>query len=242
MSRCKVTPRTFHNYTYSKRSHFQSLRRHKDHQGESLNECDLKVYQDMLTYNFILDNFPQGAKLLEIGGGDSRSIRWLKHRYEFWNLDKLEGVGNGLTNLYDMSGFKLVCDYIGSFSEELMDGYFDGIFSISVMEHVPRDQSTMVNIRDDIQRLLKPGGYSMHCLDAVIKKTGFWIHPSLDFFYDSENIINPRICEEAIRNDPDLWGMTEAGYYKHWAGSCKNMNYESFGIPISYNLFWRKAE
>lgn len=240
--RRKVTPHNFHNFTYSKRSHFQSLCRHKDHLHENINECNLKIYQDMLAYNFILDNFPQGARLLEIGGGDSRVISWLKHRYEFWNLDKLEGVGNGVTDIPETAGFRLIRDYIGSFSEELMDGYFDGIFSVSVLEHVPTDQATMGAIRDDIQRLLKPGGLSLHCIDAVLKSTQIKIHPLVQYFYDVEEIINPFVCEEDIRNDPDLWGMSEFAYNKFWAGACKNLDYESFGIPISYNLLWRKAK
>lgn len=242
LSSRRVTSSTFHNFTYSKQSHFKSLRRHKEHQNESLNDCDLKIYQDMLTYNFILDNFPRGARLLEIGGADSRVIWWLKHHYEFWNLDKLEGVGNGLTSLPDTSGFRLVIDYIGSFSRELMDGYFDGVFSISVLEHVPTDQVTMDAIRYDIRRLLKPGGLSLHCIDVVVKKDRFKMHPLIDYLYGTEDMVNPRISDHVIRNDPDLWGMTEVGYNKNWISACKNLAYESFGIPISYNLLWRKAE
>ena len=238
----KITSQNFQNFTYSKQSHFQTLRRHKDQQSEKLNDCDLKVYQDMLVYNFILDNFPRGARLLEIGGCDSRVIRWLKHRYEFWNLDKLEGVGNGLTDISDTSGFWLVRDYTGAFSEELPDGYFDGVFSISVMEHVPTDPATLGNICADIQRLLKPGGLSLHCIDAVIKKEHIKIHPLVDYLYGSERIKNPRKSEDAIRNDSDLWGMSAAAYNRFWKSACKNLDYETFGIPFSYNLLWRKTE
>lgn len=41
----KLTPLCFHDFTYSKRSHFQSLPRHKEHQRENINNCDLKIYQ-----------------------------------------------------------------------------------------------------------------------------------------------------------------------------------------------------
>lgn len=237
-----ITPQLFHGFTYSKRSHFQSLRRHADHIGESLEKCDLKVYQDMLTYNFILQNLPRGAKLLEIGGGDSRVIRWLKDRYEFWNLDRLEGIGNGRTSLPAISGFHLVRDYIGAFSKEIPDRYFDGVFSISVLEHVPRDTISMEAIRKDMQRLLKPGGFSLHCIDIVIKKEEIQMHPLVDFLYSRENVINQRLSADIIRNDPDLWGMTEVAYNKNWISACRNLPFENFGIPISYNLLWRKAE
>ena len=139
----RVTPDNFSEFTYSRRSHFSRLQWHDSQRGENIDDCNLKVYQDMLAYNFVLDNFPEGARLLDIGGGDSRIIRWLKDRYEFWNLDKLEGLGNGLTGLDNTSGFKLVQDYIGAFSKEIPDDYFDGIFSISTLEHVPEDDATL---------------------------------------------------------------------------------------------------
>lgn len=233
-----VTPENFAGLVYSKCSHFSLLRRHESQLHHDLNNCDLKVYQDMLVYNFVLDNFPVGAKLLEIGGCDSRVISWLKHSYEFWNLDKLEGVGNGLTTITNNDGFRLVRDYIGSFSKELPDGYFDGVFSISVMEHVPKDNATMQAICRDIQRVLKPGGLSLHCFDAVIKKDGGWMHPLLDYFQGTFPIKNPLNSLQEIAADPDLWGMSRLAYEQFWHGVTK-VDYEKFGMPISCNLLWR---
>jgi hypothetical protein len=65
------------------------------YQRQTLNSCDLKVYQDLFVYSFILENIPKGARILEVGGGESRIISCLKEDYEFWNLDKLEGQGQG---------------------------------------------------------------------------------------------------------------------------------------------------
>lgn len=232
-----VTPENFASFTYSKRSHFSLLRPHESQLYYDLHNCDLKVYQDMLVYNFILDNFPEGSRLLEIGGCDSRVISWLKDRYEFWNLDKLEGVGNGLTSIAETAGFRLVRDYIGSFSTELPTEYFDGVFSISVLEHVPHDDATMQAICSDIQRVLKPGGLSLHCFDAVIKKDGGWLHPLLDYFQATFPIKNPLMPLAEIAADPDLWGMSRLAYEQYWREVTK-VEYEKFGMPISCNLLW----
>lgn len=235
-----VTPENFDQFSYSKRNHFNMLRRHESQVGSNPDDCVLKVYQDMLVYNFILDNFPAGAKLLEIGGGDSRIISWLKDRYEFWNLDKLEGVGNGLTNLADTGGFKLVQGYLGDFNEDLPGAYFDGIFSISVLEHVPGDEVTCEKICDDMQRLLKPGGLSLHCVDIVVKKEEVRKHPLLAYMYESMPVINQEIPDNAMAHDPDLWGMSKRAYDRNWLEVIK-VDYETFGIPVSYNILWCKA-
>lgn len=233
-----VTPENFDHFTYSKYSHFNMLQMHDSQFGIDLSNCDLKVYQDMLTYNFLLDNFPEGSKLLEIGGGDSRIIHWLKDHYEFWNLDKLEGIGNGVTSLNNTDGFKLVQDYIGTFSKELPDNYFDGVFSVSVLEHVPEDSAVIEAICNDIQRLLKPGGLSMHCIDRVIKGDEFRRYLLLEHIYSKVTVINPFIPVSNMLADPDLWGMSKTAYDRNWRCATK-IDYEQFGLPMSYNLIWR---
>ena len=120
-----ITPSNFSEYLYSCWSHFERFRVLPKYRKLSPNTCDLKVYQDSLVYTFILDNFSPGSRLLEIGGGESRIIESLKNQFEIWNLDKLEGIGFGPTKLWHEDGFHLVRDYIGHFSAEVPDDYFD---------------------------------------------------------------------------------------------------------------------
>lgn len=234
-----VTPENFAQFTYSRSNHFQTLRRPESQADCSPDDCVLKVYQDMLVYNFILDNFSEGAKLLEVGGGDSRIISWLKYHYEFWNLDKLEGVGNGLTSLDDTGGFRLIQGYIGDFSAELPSSYFDGIFSISVLEHVPRDNTTMQAMCEDMLRLLKPGGLSMHCIDIVVKKDVVRKHPLVEYMSANMPCANLLVSDAVMSHDPELWGMSKIAYDRNWLGVI-NVDYETFGVPVSYNCIWRK--
>ena len=118
-------------YSYSKTWHFSQFHFLPIHKNQSPATCDLKVYQDSFAYTFIRDNLLEGARILEIGGGESRTIKEIRGTYDIWNLDKLEGSGFGPKNLLDDKGFHLVKDYIGSFSPVLPDASFDLIYSIS---------------------------------------------------------------------------------------------------------------
>jgi tetratricopeptide (TPR) repeat protein len=237
-ARAQVRADDFSDYTISRVRHFTRLGLPPMHAGANIEDCDLKVYQDMLTYWFILDNFPPGARLLEIGGGNSRIIQALKGQYEFWNLDKFEGLGAGPTDASNTAGHTLVRAYIGDFSPELADNTFDGVFSISTLEHTPQDDATHGRIADDIDRILKPGGLSMHCIDVVLHRQAF-IHPLIPYLHAHRPTLNPAVPLWALRLDPDLWHMSKAAYTRQWQPITQK-TYEAFGRPASYNLVWRK--
>ena len=202
-------------------------------------ECDLKVYQDLLMFCFIKFNIPHGSKILDIGGGDSRILRYFKNVHECWNIDKLEGVGNGPTDI-DTSGFRLVHDYMGNFNDELPENYFDLVFSISTLEHVPLDdEKTYENILKDINRVLKPGGYSVHCIDVVLKEDYVWTNEIMPYFFRNVEMINQFIPLLEILKDPDLFVMSKKYYERTWQITT-GKSYEEFGRPGSYNFLWRK--
>lgn len=229
----------FGDFVYSRRSHFAALGLPEEHAGADIDDCDLKVFQDMLMYRFIVDNFAPGARLLEIGGGASRIICWLKDRYEFWNLDKLEGVGNGLTNLADTHGFRLVRDYIGAFSTELPAQYFDGVFSLSTLEHVPESEECYRNILADIDRVLKPGGLSAHAFDIVMRPKGCWTNAFLPYILENVALLHKAAPFWKIRLDPDTWTMSRKAYERLWQPVTRR-TWEDSGQPLSYNVCWRK--
>src|SRR5437773_1657923 len=66
-----LTTANFQEFAYSKYSHFSNFEIPDPYQGYRLEACELKVYQDLFIYNFLLRNVKPGAKLLEIGGGES---------------------------------------------------------------------------------------------------------------------------------------------------------------------------
>lgn len=228
----------FQDFTYSKKSHFQIFKDFGILGETDINACNLKVYQDLLVYNFIIQNFPKNSKLLEMGGGNSRVIEALMSDYECWNVDKFEGIGNGPTQTRNAQGYNLVVDYIGNFSSEIPSNYFDLVFSISVLEHIPESEKFFENICNDINRVLKSGGLSLHCVDSLLRETELFISPLMKYIFCHVKTLNEEI--KFIEVDREYgYFMSEFAYNKFWEPTIKK-NYDEFGMPFSYNVLWEK--
>lgn len=124
----------------------------------------LKDIQDAFAFFHLKDL--KGARICEIGGGHSRVLPQLAQHNECWNVDRLEGQGGGPTNPPLQKGVRLVRAFMGEFSDQLPDDYFDVVFSISVVEHIP-SESYPQSIRD-ATRVLKPGGFLRYAIDAYL--------------------------------------------------------------------------
>lgn len=236
----RLTPQNFSAFTYSLWSHFKHYVCSPAHQEKYAYLSDLKVYQDLLAYNFIIQNFPPGSRLLEIGGGNSRIIDDLKFNYDFWNLDRLEGQGHCPTDLENSQGYRQIWDYLGNFNPELPDQYFDGVYSISTLEHVPPDQSIFENVLLDINRVLKPGGWSLHCIDLLLGNLGvIRANGIIDYLYANQLMINPRVPVDRIIKDKDLFTLSIYQYYTRWLFVTRKLSFKKFGHPFSYNLLWK---
>lgn len=232
----------FENYTYARRSHwkyFDGIDVELFGGKKDLDAEQLKVYQDLLMLRFIRDNIPPGSRILDVGGGISRILTHLAKTYECWNIDKLEGLGNGPRAVKDPP-YRLVRDYMGNFNPELPDGYFDLVFSISALEHVPQQDTALFdNIINDIDRVLKPGGLSLHLFDIVLKPNGFWTNKFTQYIFDKVDTINRSVTPQVMRQDPDFYAMSEEAYNKTWFHSNKRP-YAEHGLPSSLNILWKK--
>ncbi len=229
----------FSRFAYSKNSHFSQFRILPQHSDQSPATCDLKVYQDSLLYTWILDNLPLGARLLEIGGGESRIISVLKNKYEIWNLDKLEGSGFGPTQLIEKQGYHHVSDYIGAFTKELPTEYFDLVYSISTVEHFPESAESLQLIFGDIHRLLKPGGISLHAVDALLYDKHYHVHPFVTMAHANKLVLYPLVNFEKIISDKDIWLLPPFAFYTRWY-HLVNKPLHVFGHPFSLNIIWQK--
>jgi len=234
----------FSRFAYSQ-SHHLALFANHDYERELYGETiapqlwSLKRYQDLLVFSFIKQFIPEGSRMLEIGGGESRIIAYFKNKYECWNVDKLEGVGNGPIQI-NSTGFHLVKDYIGSFNDELPDDYFDFVFSISALEHVrERAPFRLGKILKDLNRVLKPNCYSLHCFDAVLKPDKMWTNKLLPYIIEKENTFNQWISYEELCATKDIFVLPEYSYIKEWFPN-HPIPYDEYGRPFSYNILWRK--
>jgi ubiquinone/menaquinone biosynthesis C-methylase UbiE len=232
------------DFSYSKLSHFPLFR---DLPFKSYNVgdpdpaiCDMKLYQDYLTYCFIRNNVAPGSKILEVGGGDSRILKIFSDEYECWNVDKFEGLDGGPINFTSLH-YRIVYDYVGSFNQELPDAYFDLVFSLSALEHTPDDQTIRVNILNDVNRVLKPGCASFHCFDAVLHPAGkSWSVNGLIFYiYASTELKTTLPSLDVIAKNPDTYFMSQQAYEINWQ-LLTNKSYEEYGRAFSLNLLWVK--
>jgi len=124
----------------------------------------LKHIQDSFILNMLKDC--HGKQICEVGGGNSRVLEIFRHTNKCLNIDRMEGVGSGPQYNNNHEDIKMVNSYMGEFSKEIPDNYFDYVFSISVLEHVHTNQLNV--FFEDSKRILKTGGIMIHAIDVYL--------------------------------------------------------------------------
>lgn len=119
-------------------------------------------------------------KMAEVGGGKSRVLEALSRYNECWNIDKFEGLGAGPLEIPELPEVKIVRSYLGDFDPAIPDKYFDIVFSISVIEHVPKEQLDACFA--DCHRILKPGGLLLHAIDLYISDAPSALTETIDLY------------------------------------------------------------
>ncbi len=131
---------------------------------------DLKDVQRPWIVKMLLAAVPPGARLLEIGGGEPRvATALVELGYEVTLVDPYDGAGNGPTEYERYAKYyprvRLVKDRFGA-QLALEPAALDAIFSVSVLEHLP--PAEVAGVFAGLEKFLKPGGHSIHCIDSVI--------------------------------------------------------------------------
>ena len=236
---------SFDDYTYARYSHMRMLNGNyivaANGSPLDIHFCDLKAYQDAFASAFIDQNLPfSGLNILEVGGGHSRVLPLFSTRHECWNIDKFDGLGSGPRNVPTNINYRLVQDYMGSGNPGLPNAYFDAVFSISALEHVPEEIEIFKNILQDIDRVLKPGGYSFHLFDIVLRSNKtVWMNAFVKYIYSNITTLNTFIPLDKVDYMDDIFIMSRPAYYKMWFSITKKP-YNEFGKPSSICVFWKK--
>jgi hypothetical protein len=136
---------------------------------------DLKNVQRPWAVKALLAHIPPPARLLEIGGGEPIVSGFLSELgYDVTLVDPYDGIGVGLAAyqryLAQFPHVKLVPEYFRPGLPRLLPQSFDGIFSVSVLEHIPAD--SLPACFDAIAEFLAPAGVSIHCFDFILQGTG----------------------------------------------------------------------
>ena len=119
--------------------------------------------------------FTATQKVIEVGGGYSSLPQSLADRYgpEVWVGDDF-GAQEGRSELWRRWGeprelqnkhpsVRYVFEPFGAFSSSFPDGYFDRIFTVSTLEHIPPPKRLAVI--KDMNRCLAEGGRQLHTID-----------------------------------------------------------------------------
>jgi predicted TPR repeat methyltransferase len=136
---------------------------------------DLKDCQRPWVLKALLAKYRRPARLLEIGAGQPL-VANLLHQFghDVWIVDPYDGSGKGPVTFEEYRDGHPNLKFVRSeFSETLTgveDHSFDGIYSISVLEHIPG--FALQTVFRGLQRFLKLDGTTIHAIDHVYRGKG----------------------------------------------------------------------
>ena len=220
----------------------------KNHYGKFLKKeidpdlCSIKDYQDLLLFHFTRDHLPHNPKILEVGPatGTFRIFSYFSKASEYWFLDHCNWIDNA-PNFKKRTDCTIISCRPGTFHPGIPNGYFDLVFSnSSALNPSDPDKISPDDVFADINRMVKPGKYSFHFFDIILKSYYVWTPAVLTVFFQEINPLAPIIPFVDIAGDTDLWTIPAHIYREVWQPRTK-MSLEEFGKPFSYNLFWEKG-
>jgi SAM-dependent methyltransferase len=143
---------------------------------------DLKNVQRPWAVKAILASVSPGSKLLEIGAGVPEVAAVLVELgFRVTSVDPYEGEAGGPTGYSaiaraypDVEVRRARFDASGA---GLPRASFDAVYSISVLEHLPPDSAGEVFA--GIREVLRPSGFSIHCIDHVVEGDGAAWHEQI---------------------------------------------------------------
>lgn len=181
-------------------------------------------------------------KILEVGAGESQ---YFANRFgtslEYWMIDNgdmypdPEKFRNSIFSLKKKINF--IDGLLGDFSPQLPQNYFDMVFSISALEHSPRDNDKIDCICSDMYRVLKPGGFVCHTIDITpgdpiaemflssLNKAGF-------VFYDEPKELNWNVADFGSQILLETLRTAYQIYYRKWRETNRPIRFFHFGSVL----------
>jgi 2-polyprenyl-3-methyl-5-hydroxy-6-metoxy-1,4-benzoquinol methylase len=204
-------------------------------------ESSLKDVQRPWVIKAILGTVPVGSKILEIGGGEPLVSGALQNLgYDITLIDPYDGSGNGpkeydqFQHMYMYPQVRILRGYFEKDCSLLAGELFDCIFSVSVLEHIPTEN--LEHLFNGIDQFLRPGGYSIHCIDDIVDgPTADWHFQELreilalqfrlqnhemplrDARSDAENKLSR--LHEQLHNDIETYYLSPLEFYRWKNGS-----------------------
>jgi glycosyltransferase involved in cell wall biosynthesis len=195
---------------------------------------DLKDVQRPWTVKALIGELKPGGAILEIGAGEPavasvmQSLGW-----KVTACDPYDGSGRGPTEYEQYRkaypNVKIVRGVFNPSVAQPMRGQLDGVYSISVLEHVQGED--LEKAFAAIEMALKPGGLSVHCADTVVQGAGTEFH-----FEQMARILQ---FQKRLAGEDDGWDACLRGVQEVCAAAMTDL--ETFFLgPQGHNL-WRGA-
>lgn len=154
--------------------------------------------------------FSKGQKIIEVGGAYSLLPKYLSEKYELeawvgddFGIDSGEENWSRWGNPYDLPNKYPMVKYIfkkfGLFSSDYTEKYFDRIFSVSTLEHIPNQHR--LSVFKDIHRCLASGGKELHTIDIEI--------PSLKKIITASFLEKIFLRKKLIEDISQIWDWIE---------------------------------
>ena len=176
---------------------------------------------------------------MEIGQGYPRVLRQLQQDYECWMIAPFEqtSLPPGAQHLLQE---RLITGKFETGNTAIPVDTFDCVFSVAVLGQLPNNPDVFENALCTINQALAPGGYSLHCVNVILKPDRISLNGALSYFGTHADPLHEFVSFDTLRNDPDLFTLSEQFYKAHWQAKTKQP-YKRFGKPTVCNVLWQKA-
>ncbi|HEY9216151.1 MAG TPA: methyltransferase domain-containing protein [Ancylobacter sp.] len=199
---------------------------------------DLKDAQRPWMVKAILAQVPPGSRILEIGAGEPLVADMLSQMgYDVWVVDPYDGFGNGPTEFDIFKSryprIRFLRQYFTGPDSQIPAGGFDAVYSISVLEHVPK--SLLIGLFEGIRACLRPLGRTIHAIDHVLRGAGAESHlDSLQVMASQCGISAPMLQEQldAASVDTETYFLSAEGHNR-WRGT---VPYKDFPMRVCVSV------
>jgi SAM-dependent methyltransferase len=205
---------------------------------------DMKDLQRCWAVKTVLGNVEAGGRLVEIGAGEPLAADLLARLgYEVTVIDPYDGSDQGPREFEEFRASYPRLDFVRDRfpPERGLPAPLDGVYSISVMEHISTELVPEV-IRAALEAL-RPGGCAIHAVDHVVAGWGAEEHlERLEEIVRSSGLPIERLHDavRVLEQDPEAyWVSAEA--HESWRGRLPYEHYPMRRIA-SIGLLTRQAQ
>jgi SAM-dependent methyltransferase len=212
--------------------------------GLARTNSDMKDLQRCWAVKAVLGNVEPGGRLVEIGAGEPLAADTLARLgYEVTVIDPYDGSDRGPRQFEEFRDSYPRLDFVRDRfpPERGLPAPLDGVYSISVLEHIPTD--SVAEVVSAALKALRPGGCAIHAIDHVVAGWGAEEHlERLEAIARSSGTPVERLHEaiRALEQDPEAY-FVSAEAHERWRGRLPYRHYPMRRIA-SIGLLSRQAQ